>query len=344
MAPAKTQSSRQTPARSSDDLQRYYRELVLLRRFNEIQVEIFRTGEIPGGLHPGIGHEAIAMGVAYGVRDSDYLNGTHRVNNSLLILRGVPLHHIWAEVLGKVTGVNRGRRGVDLMGSFDDRVRTWPQNPVLGHNAGISTGAALSLQLDHSSDVVVCGMGDGGSAAGTVWESCFFAGIRKLPIVYFVENNLVAYSTRFEDMSPTERISDRASAFGMPGRLVDGNDVVSVRDAVRKAADRARAGKGPTLLELRTYRFVGHFVGDPEVYRTREDVRAARAIDPVPRLESTLRSAGELDDAAVEAIRADADRLVYEGLEAARRDPLPSADDCLGQTYRSGVYPMGYSS
>jgi TPP-dependent pyruvate/acetoin dehydrogenase alpha subunit len=322
----------------------YYRELVLLRRFNEIQVEIFQAGEIPGGLHPGTGHEAIAVGVAHGVRPTDYLNGTHRTNNGFLLLRGVPIRDIWAEMLGKSTGVNRGRRGVDLMGSFDDRVRAWPQNPVLGHNAGISTGVAMSLQLSGRDEIVVCGMGDGGSAAGTVWESCFFAGIRKLPVVYVVENNLVAYSTRFEDMSPTERISDRAAAFGIAGELVDGNDVFAVRDALRRAADRARAGDGPTLLELRTYRFVGHFIGDPEVYRTRADVRAARAIDPVPRLEQRLRESGELDDDAVAAIRADADQVIRDGFAAAKDDPLPNADECLAQTYTSGVYPMGYSS
>ena len=276
MAPVKAKSGSRAPAAAvDDDAVRYYEELVLIRRFNEIQVEIFQTGEIPGGLHPGTGHEAVVVGVAHGVRGTDYLNGTHRNNNGLLLLRGVPMRNVWAEMLGKATGVNRGRRGVDLMGSFDDDVRVWPQNPVLGHNAGLSTGAALGMQLKGTGDVVVCGMGDGGSAAGTVWESCFFAGIRKLPIVYFVENNLVAYSTRFEDMSPTARISDRASAFGMPGEFVDGNDVFAVRDALRAATDRARAGDGPTLLELRTYRFVGHFIGDPEVYRTRADVREA---------------------------------------------------------------------
>lgn len=344
MARSAAPGRRQRPKLTDDEALAYYAELVLLRRFNEIQVDIFQTGEIPGGLHPGTGHEAICVGVAHAVRRDDYLNGTHRSNNGLLLLRGVPIERIWAEMLGRETGLNRGRRGVDLMGSFADDIRIWPQNPVLGHNPGIATGAALGLQLSTREEVMVTSMGDGGSVAGTVWESCFFAGVRKLPIVYLVENNLVAYSTPYENMTPTENISDRAAAFGFPGELVDGNDVLAVRERVRAAVERARSGEGPTLLELRTYRYVGHFIGDPEVYRTREEVRAARAIDPVPRFEAELRKRGLLDDDKVAEVNQRADRTIHNGLDVARRDPLPDPEQCLAQTYRSGVYPMGYSS
>jgi pyruvate dehydrogenase E1 component alpha subunit len=343
-APAKRSARRKSPGASDEELLTYYRRIALIRRFNEIQVEIFQTGEIPGGLHPGTGHEAICAGIAAATRPDDYLNGTHRTNNGLLLLRGVPFRRIWAEILGKETGVNRGRRGVDLMGSFEDGVRVWPQNPVLGHNPGIASGAALALQLSGRDEVMVTGMGDGGSVAGTVWESCFFAGVRKLPIVFFVENNLVAYSTPYAKMTPTENISDRASAFGMPGALVDGNDVVAVRDAVKTAVERARAGEGPTLLELRTYRFVGHFIGDPEVYRTREEVKAARANDPVLQLERKLRHRAVLDDDAVAAIRAESDERIHAGLNEARQDPLPDPSQCIAQTYTAGVFEMGYAS
>jgi TPP-dependent pyruvate/acetoin dehydrogenase alpha subunit len=321
-----------------------YRELDLARQFNDIQVEYFRNGHIPGGLHPGTGHEAVAVGIAHGARSTDYINGTHRTNNVMMLCRGVPPVSIWAEMLGKETGVNRGRRGVDLMGSFDDAVRIWPQNPVLGHNAGISTGAALGIQLRGGTDVVVCVMGDGASVAGTVWEACFFAGVRKLPIVFCVENNLVAYSTPYDQMTPTANVSDRAPAFGFPGELVDGNDVVAVRNAVSAAADRARAGEGPTLLELRTYRFVGHFIGDPEVYRTREDVRIARKSDPVTRFRDWALADGVVSEDEVRAIAAENEALLRSTWEQAKREPDPSPENCLAETYRSGVFPAGYAS
>ena len=144
--------------------------------------------------------------------------------------------------------------------------------------------------------------------------------------------------------TPTPNISDRAPAFGFPGELVDGNDPEAVRERVGVAVDRARRGEGPTLIELRTYRYVGHFIGDPEVYRTRDEVRAAREIDPVPRLERRLRDGDLLDDAQVAEIRAEVDATVYAGLDEARSDPMPDPSTCLAETYTSGVYPMGYSS
>jgi TPP-dependent pyruvate/acetoin dehydrogenase alpha subunit len=191
---------------------------------------------------------------------------------------------------------------------------------------------------------MVSGMGDGASAAGSTWEAFFFAGIRKLPVVFWVENNLVSYSTPFEKMSPTPAISDRASAFGMPGALVDGNDVIAVRENVKTAIERARNGEGPTLLELRTYRFVGHFIGDPEVYRTRADVREARAIDPVTRVGTELRKRGLLDDDQDAQLRADSDAQIYAALDEARQDPFPDPSQSLRDSYRSGVFEMGYSS
>jgi TPP-dependent pyruvate/acetoin dehydrogenase alpha subunit len=321
-----------------------YRQLDLARQFNDIQVEYFRGGHIPGGLHPGTGHEAIAVGVTHATRATDLINGTHRSNNAMMICRGVHPVRIWAEMLGKETGVNRGRRGVDLMGSFDDDVRVWPQNPVLGHNPGISTGAALGYQLRGSDDVVVCLMGDGASVAGTVWESCFFAGVRKLPIVFCVENNLVAYSTPYEKMTPTENVSDRAVAFGFPGKLVDGNDVLAVRDEVGAAVDRARSGSGPTLLELRTYRFVGHFIGDPEVYRTREEVRKARENDPVVRFRESALAAGRLTESDITELAAANEELLRSSWAQALEEPDPDPSKCLAETYQSGVYPAGYSS
>jgi TPP-dependent pyruvate/acetoin dehydrogenase alpha subunit len=329
---------------SNEELLTLYRELNLIRRFNDKQIEIFGAGIMPGSLHPGLGHEAIALGVIHGVRRTDYINGTHRTNNAMMVLRGVPLRQLWAECLGRDTGINRGRRGVDLMGSFDDSVRVFPQNPVLGHNAGIATGVALALQLDKREEVMLVLMGEGASVAGTVWEACFFAGVRKLPIVYCVENNLVAYSTPFEAMTPTETVSERAAAFGFPGQLVDGNDPLAVMDAVHSAAARARAGKGPTLLELRTYRFVGHFIGDPEVYRTREDVRRARQQDPLVLFANALRKRRLLDDELIARMTAEHDAVLKESLDQALNDPFPNPDNCLPLTYQSGVYPMGYSS
>lgn len=321
-----------------------YRDIHLIRRFNERQVEEFESGRMPGGLHPGTGHEAIAAAVPRAVRPSDYINGTHRSNNGMMLVRGVPFRPLWAEIFGRDTGINGGLRGVDLMGSFEDDIRVWPQNPVLGHNAGIATGVALGLQIDGRDEIIVSMMGDGASVAGTVWEAAFFAGIRKLPIIYLVENNMVAYSTPYEDMTPTANISDRASAFGFPGQLVDGNDPLKVLDAVHTAAERARSGEGPTLLELRTYRFVGHFIGDPEVYRTREEVREARKNDPLRLFEAVLRDRGLLDDAAVADIQAANNERIDAGLAEAMQDPFPDPDASLRRTYRSGIYPMGYSS
>jgi TPP-dependent pyruvate/acetoin dehydrogenase alpha subunit len=272
----------------------------------------------------------VAVGACAALRPDDYVVSNHRGHGHFIAKGGDP-RRIMAEVFGKATGYSGGRGGSQHMAYF--KIGFLGSNGITGGGIPIATGAALSLQLQGRSQIVGCFFGDGAANQGAFHEALNMAAVWKLPIVYICENNLYAMSTHFREAFAISDIIQRAAAYGMPGEIVDGNDVVAVRDAVSKAAERARAGKGPTLLECKTYRFSGHSRGDPREYRPREEEDAWRARCPIKRLRERLFEMKALTDKLDASIRASVEQEVREAEGFARNSADPSVDDL-----RKGVF------
>jgi len=295
-------------------LLRLYRAMLLIRRFEERVYLLFLEGEIPGTLHQCQGQEAVAAGVCDILERTDWITSTHRPHGHALA-KGVSARAAMAELYGKATGCCRGRGGSMHLG--DPAVGMLPAIAIVGGGNTVVTGLGLAFKLRRSPHVAVCFFGEGASNEGAFHEGLNFAAVQRLPVVFVCENNLYGASTSWERVSLLPDVAARAAAYGVPGLVVDGMDVLAVREAAAGAVARARAGEGPTLLECKTYRFVGHSRSDARGYRTREEEEAWRARDPIARLRAALseREAGEVE-AAVEAEIADA-------VEFARASPQP---------------------
>ena len=236
-----------------------------IRIFEEEAVRLFAAHELPGWLHSYIGEEAVASGVCLAMKPSDYISSTHR-GHGHCIAKGVSLRKMMAELYGKETGYCLGRGGSMHIADFSKGMLG--ANGIVGGGIPIATGAALGSQMNKDNKVTVCFFGDGASNQGAFHESLNLASVWKLPIVYVCENNLYAETTPQLDHQAIHNIADRAGAYGMPGDIADGMDVISVYEKAKLAVERARSGGGPTLLECKTYRFRGHWEGVPLPYRT----------------------------------------------------------------------------
>jgi TPP-dependent pyruvate/acetoin dehydrogenase alpha subunit len=277
--------------------------MCLARAFEERVLALVGEGSIRGTTHPYVGQEAVAVGACLALRADDWVVGTHRGHGHLLA-KGADPSRVMAELFGKRDGCGGGKGGTQHMADFS--VGHLGSNGVTGGGIPLGTGAALAAQMQGGDRVVVVFFGDGAVSQGVFHESLNLAALWRLPAVYVCENNLYAMSTPVRDTLPVEHVADRAAAYALPGVIVDGMDVVAVAEAVRTAAARARAGRGPTLIECKTYRFLGHSKNDQRVYRTKEEEAAWRERDPIPRfrallLEQRVANAGELDAIAREA-------------------------------------------
>jgi pyruvate dehydrogenase E1 component alpha subunit len=326
--PASVRSSTEAPA---DTLLWLYRTMVTIRAFEERVAREFRSGEIPGFVHMYVGEEAIAAGICAHLRPSDWVTSTHR-GHGHCIAKGCELGPMMAEIYGRETGLCHGRGGSMHIADFGKGVLG--ANAIVGGGVALATGAALSARVRGSDDVAVAFFGDGGANQGVLHESLNLAAIWKLPVVYACENNGFAESTPAAYATSVPDIAVRAGAYGIPGLVVDGQDVVAVHTAAGEAVERARAGEGPTLLELKTLRFRGHFEGDPDRYRDGEERRAALAFDPIPVLERHLTDEGVVDSDRLAAVRLEAEAAVAAAVEFARSSPWP--DPAAVERY---VYP-----
>ncbi len=301
-----------------------YRTMRLIRRFEERVYYLFLDGEIPGTLHQYQGQEAVAAGVCSVLRSDDWVTSTHRPHGHALA-KGVTPRAAMAELYGKQTGCCRGRGGSMHLGDLDAGIL--PAIAIVGGGNTVVTGFGLAFQLRGEDRIAVCFFGEGASSEGAFHEGLNFAAVRRLPVVFVCENNLYGASTPFGSVSLVEDVADRAAGYGVPGRVVDGMDVLAVRDAAETAVARARAGEGPTLLECKTYRFVGHSRSDARGYRSREEEAAWRARDPLDRLRALLPEQGAAGiDESVEAELDDA-------VEFARASPDPDPAEVLGDVY-----------
>mgnify|MGYP005836516227 CR=1 FL=1 len=292
-------------------------KLYTIRHFEERVVKLFQQGLIRGATHVYLGEEAIAVGACAALQEKDYITSTHR-GHGHVIARGLDTKRMLAELLGRAAGYCGGKGG--SMHIADLKKGILGANGVVGGGIPLAVGAGLKSVYKDTKQVTLCFFGDGAAQQGAFHESVNLAAVWKLPVVYICENNCFALTTPNCEECSVRNIGDRASAYGIPGYVIDGNDVAEVYDTVRKSVARARRGGGPSLIECKTYRWYGHYLGDPEVYRTKEEVAEWKSRDPIPRFLSALSSAGVLN----EADAAEIDRAARESIDEAERFALAS--------------------
>jgi TPP-dependent pyruvate/acetoin dehydrogenase alpha subunit len=299
-------------------------QLALIRTFEERVLKLVSDGSIRGTTHPYVGQEAVAVGTCLALRPDDWVISTHRGHGHLLAKGGDP-NRLMAELFGKATGYGGGKGGTQHMADF--AVGHLGSNGITGGGIPIGTGAALSAQMRGSGQVVAVFFGDGAINQGTFHESLNLAGLWRLPVVYVCENNGYAMSTSVRDACAIEHLAERGAAYGMPGVQVDGMDVLTVAEAVRTAVARARAGRGPSLIECKTYRFLGHSKSDQRVYRSREEEATWRARDPIARLRAAMLEHGLASAAELDTIARDAVAAVDVAVDFAQRSAFPEPHD-----------------
>jgi pyruvate dehydrogenase E1 component alpha subunit len=307
-----------------------YRTMLTIRRFEERCNHLYMQGRIPSTLHLYIGQEAVATGVCAHLRDDDYALSTHRPHGHS-IAKGVAPRAIMAELFAKSTGCCRAKGGSMHVG--DISVGMVPAIAIVGGNVPIAAGMALAAKRLGTDRVAVCFFGDGAANEGAFHEGMNMAAIWDLPVVYVCENNLYAASTPVSVAFKIEDIADRAAAYGIPGVVVDGNDVVAVYEAAGVAIARARSGEGPTIIECKTYRLCGHSRSDPRTYRSKEEEAEWETIDPIPRLGAQLKEAGLATENTLIAIEGEVESLVDEAVAFAEESPSPQPTDTLKHVF-----------
>jgi pyruvate dehydrogenase E1 component alpha subunit len=314
-------------------LEMYYR-MRRIRRFEETAEELYKRGTVVGLLHLYIGEEAVATGVCMALNEDDYITSTHR-GHGHLIAKGGDLKRLLAELCGRVTGYCRGKGG--SMHAADLSLGILGANGIVGGGLGIATGAALSANIRNSGQVSACFFGDGAANQGLLMEVLNMAALWNLPVIYVCENNHFGEYTRFDEVTvTTQPIGARAAAFGLPTVQVDGNDVVAVYEAAREATERARTGKGPSFIEARTYRLVGHHMGDvgfSRGYRTKEELDQRWQQEPVSRFRNWLLEHVAGSESALNHIETQVEQEIEEAIEFVHQSPQPDPDEIEEHVY-----------
>lgn len=315
-----------SPAQLKQALKRMY----LIRRFEEGAEQSYMRGLIHGTMHLSIGQEASAVASCIELTDADKITSNHR-GHGHCIAKGADVARMFAEFFGKETGYCHGRGG--SMHIADVQTGNLGANGIVGGGLPIAVGAALSAKRLGRKDVTLCFFGDGANNEGAFHEALNMAAIWTLPVVFICENNKYGMSTSVERSTAVRRISERAAAYSMPGVTVDGNDFSAVAEAVHHAIARARAGEGPSLVENLTYRWRGHSKSDRNRYRTKEEIEAWMARDPIARFQAELIAHGVLDEAEAIAIAEAAVSDVEQGIEFARGSATPAIGEVTRYVY-----------
>ena len=307
-----------------------YRIMVRIRTFEERVAKEFAAGNIPGFVHLCVGEEASATGSCATLREADFITSTHR-GHGHLIAKGGRTDRMMAELYARETGYCHGKGG--SMHIADTDIGILGANGIVGAGITLAAGAALSAKMRGTDQVAICFLGDGASNRGTFHEGINLAAVWQLPVVYVIENNLYAEKTRIADTYRLPDLSARAGAFGIPDVTVDGNDVVAVYETVGEAVARARRGEGPTLVEAKTYRWRGHFEGDTQEYRSKEEVDEWKEKDPIKAFRKRLAETGIMDDAAAEAINAEIEAEIEAAVKFALESPSPAPEAALEDVF-----------
>ena len=324
---------------STERLLETYRRMQRIRRFEEEGTRLFNAGEIPGGYHASIGQEATIVGACMALRDDDAMTGTHR-SHGHPIGKGADLKGLMAELMGKTTGICKGRGG--SMHLADKSVGIISESAIVGGGIPLATGCGLSAKVRETDQVTLCFFGDGAVNQGTFHESLNMASLWKLGVVYLCENNGYAITTSVAGSHGQPNIAKRADAYGMPGITVDGQDVRAVYEATAEAVARARRGEGPTLIEAKTYRFDEHNVGlliPGEPYRSPAEVAEYRTNrDPLTLFRARLRDQS-LTEEQLQRLECEVSNEVEEAIRFARESPLPEPAALYEHLYSNPIHP-----
>jgi pyruvate dehydrogenase E1 component alpha subunit len=325
---------RQEASADAAELRDAFRMMLLVRRFEEKTAEMYQRAKIGGYCHLNLGEEATCVGVCAGMQPNDYLFTNYR-EHGYALARGIDPGKVMAELFGREGGVSRGRGG--SMHLFDWEKRLLGGYAIVGGQLPLATGAALASKRQNKPDVTVCQMGDATTNIGAFHESLNLAALWKLPVVYVIVNNGFGMGTSVAAGSAIENLSQKACAYGMPGVEVDGNDVFTVRDAVREAVERARKDHTPSLLDIKSFRLKGHSVVDPDRYRTSDYLEKIRSQDPLAQMEQRLKQQGIFDDNSLAELEEEIDREVQAAVEFADESPEPDPQKLFEFSYATEV-------
>jgi pyruvate dehydrogenase E1 component alpha subunit len=300
-------------------LQDAYRQMLVIRKFEETIRTLYQAGKIRGSFHPCIGQEATAVGGCWAIRQDDYMICTYR-GHGQAIAKGLSVRAAMAEMLGKATGCSRGKGG--SMHFTDPSVGLLGANAIVGAGVPHAAGAALASQLQKKDNVTLAFFGEGAVNQGVFLETLNLAAVWKLPLILICENNRYSEMTPSHETTSVVETHKRAAAFGIESVQIDGNDLEFVYDTVEQASAKARSGGGPTYVEAMTYRLWGHMMGDPEVYRTKEEVAQARENEPILRLGRRLLELG-CKEADLAGFDGEAESIIMDAVQFAESSPLP---------------------
>lgn len=316
---------------TAEQLREVLHKMYLIRRFEEGAEDAYMRGLIHGTMHLSIGQEASALGICMPLTDQDQITSTHR-GHGHCIAKGADVKRMFAEFFGKTTGYCKGRGG--SMHIADVTKGNLGANGIVAGGIPIAVGAALAAKKLKNGKVAVSFFGDGANNEGAFHEALNMAAVWKLPVIFVCENNGYGMSTSTERSTAVKNIADRASAYAIPGVIVDGNNFSEVAEAASAAVERARAGEGPTLIESKTYRYRGHSKSDRNRYRTKEEIEDWMANrDPIALFEAELKEFGIIDDAGIEAVREAVKKEIADGIEFAKESPSPEIRDLENYVY-----------
>lgn len=307
-----------------------YTTMNKIRKFEEKVLTLFERNMLRGSVHLYIGEEAVASTVCSRLRDNDFIASTHR-GHGHCIAKGAELGKAMAEMMGKETGYCKGRGG--SMHIADITKGNLGANAIVGAGMPIAVGGALAAQLKGTDQVSVAFFGDGASNQGTFHEAINLASVWKLPAIFVCENNGFGISVPVKESTSVKDISVRSASYDIPGYTVDGNDVLAIDEVIEKAIERARSGQGPTLIECKTYRWMGHWTGDPQVYRTREEVEEWKNRCPIKRLREYMIQNNILSEKEIDGIEMDVENQIDEAEKFALESPEPDPNKVMEDVF-----------
>lgn len=308
------------------------REMIRIRRFEEVAGDLYVAGTITGALHSSVGQEAVPVGVCMNLREDDYLQSSHRGHGHVLA-KGGEFKPMMAELFGKTTGYCKGRGGSMHFANIENNILG--TNGIVGAGVPIAAGVGYSIKYREADQIVACFMGDGACNTGAFHEGINLASVLDAPVLYIIENNHWAISVPRKWSDRLENLSQRAVSYNIRGETVDGNDVLAVYESTNRAVKEIRAGKGPVLIECKTYRWKGHHAGEPASlqYRDPKEVEAWMKKCPIKRFEKALLNENIINQAEIDKMRKDIDKELDEAVEFAKGSPLPEPESLLDNLY-----------
>ena len=316
---------------TKDELLQYYRDMLLIRRFEERAGQLYGMGLIGGFCHLYIGQEAVVVGMQAALREGDQVITAYRDHGHMLAA-GMTANGVMAELTGRSGGYSKGKGG--SMHMFSMEKAFYGGHGIVGAQVSLGTGLAFANKYRTDGKVCLTYFGDGAANQGQVYESFNMASLWKLPVVYIVENNQYAMGTSIQRSSSETHLHKRGVSFNIPGEEVDGMDVVAVREAGKRAVENARAGNGPTLLEMKTYRYRGHSMSDPAKYRTKEEVDEQKAKrDPIDHVKKLITDAGYASEDELKATDREIRAIVTESATFAQESPEPDPSELMTDIY-----------